>query len=140
MKDLFELFDRVSSLETIQVPVQLLTFHNYDSLSAGISAAGSPLIAVINRNLLIRRFDISAYVATTNNGSNYWTFSLKKADGTTITTLNTSAISANTWSLISGTGLSASVTSSTIAVMVAVSKTGSPGNLNLSALVECIRN
>lgn len=131
---------RLIALETQEKPGQLLEFINYGSLSSNMAAGADVCAASINRALTLRRFDIAVYVATTNNGTNYWTITLKKADGTTLATLTTAAISANTWTVLSSSGLSASLTTATAMVYVQTSKTLSPGNLSLAGpVVECVR-
>ena len=74
------------------------------------------------------------FVATTNNGSNYWTIYLKKLDGTTIASFNTSAASANTWTWYRPSALSEAINSSSDkGYYIEVSKTGSPGAISLYA-------
>lgn len=79
------------------------------------------------------------YVATTNNGSNYWTVGIyRTSDDATITTFNTSAGSANTWTLNTTTTFTiGSVSASAVGIYVKVTKTGTPGDFYLDGpLVE----
>lgn len=73
------------------------------------------------------------YVATTNNGSNYWSITIDaKPSGTTIATLSTASASANTFAAVSSS-LSGTVASSDKMLRVVLTKVGSPGNIYFAA-------
>lgn len=89
-----------------------------------------PFAVTIARAMTIRSWHQGVYVATTNNGSNYWTLDLLRwSDLGTLASLNTSAISADTATVLSSTGLSVAVATSYLSLLVRVTKTGSPGGL-----------
>lgn len=70
----------------------------------------------------------SVAVNTTNNGSNYWTLSLRKwSDNIQIASLNTSALTAGTPALLTYSGSEISLTTSMIGVYIRAEKTGTPG-------------
>lgn len=75
------------------------------------------------------RLDADWYVATTNSGSHYWTLDVKNvAESTTHVTLNTSAMSANTWtSQVWTTG--GVIPATDLGLMWILTKTGTPGSV-----------
>lgn len=83
-------------------------------------------------------FRATAYVVTTNNGSNYWDIKLMKLDGasaaTLITTASTSAASANTWTRLKQT-VGALLGTGMDGLEIAMEKTGGPGTMYVSAMV-----
>jgi len=48
---------------------------------------------------------VTVFVATTNNGTNFWTLALQDSAGSTLASLSTAAISANTWTRLSTTSI-----------------------------------
>lgn len=74
---------------------------------------------------------VSVYVATTNNGSNYWTLSLTNSAGTTLATLSTAAIAANTWKRLSTTTITAPASSNVVIVLNATKTAGAPGAISI---------
>jgi len=69
------------------------------------------------------------FVATTNNGSNYWSITIdSKPSGTTIKTLTTASASPNVFTSVSS-ALSGTVASSDTMIRVVLTKVGSPGNI-----------
>ena len=46
---------------------------------------------------------VTVFVVTTNNGTNFWTLTLRDTAGSILATLSTSAIAANTWTRLSTT-------------------------------------
>lgn len=78
----------------------------------------------------------SSYVATTNDGSNYWTISITATnttfgDDTVLHAFNTSGDSANTWTAHDDVPDS-QTPSSANGIEVVITKSSSPGNINLS--------
>jgi hypothetical protein len=113
-----------------------LSFVNYDSLAYNISANGTPLIATVPRAGTIVSWQQAVKVNTTNNGSNYWTIKLirRLADGTTNVTLglvDSYYMTAGTWYRWDLT-IGASTLATDLFVYVNVTKTGSPGNIDLA--------
>lgn len=85
------------------------------------------------RSIRLVRLDLAVYVATTNNGSDYWTLDFKNvAESTTHATLNTSAASANTWTGLSWT-TGATIANTDVGLMWIATKTGAPGVPTMAA-------
>lgn len=85
------------------------------------------------RDVTIKQWTMNTYVGTTNNGSNYWQFDLKRlSDSALIDSWNTSSWSAGTWGR-SARALSSAITASShLGVYVDIIKVGSPGS------VQCV--
>lgn len=87
------------------------------------------VITPIERACTLKQWTINLYVPTTNNGSNYWTFTLKRLDTNgTVDSFNTSALPASTWTRIARTP-NAAITTGMAGLYVDITKTGSPGTL-----------
>lgn len=71
---------------------------------------------------------VSVFVATTNNGSNYWTLELISTAGAVLATLTTSVASVATWTRLTTSTITAPG-SSNVVVSLRASVTGAPGNL-----------
>lgn len=110
-------------------PSGWLPFVTYGLDPENQSGTGTTCAITVSRAFTIRSWTQAVYVDTTNNGSNYWSFELKRvSDFTTIKTLNTSALSPDTWTVISDTAMALAVPKTYLGLYVHVSKTGSPGN------------
>lgn len=97
------------------------------------SATSYPYMVTVDRSITFVKWTQAFHVATTNDGSNYWTIRLFQKDGSTIKSINTSAVAADTWAQIASTTFTiASVTTTDQVVGVEVAKTGAPGALSLS--------
>ncbi len=109
-------------------------FVSSDVLASGISSNGvSPFSASVPRALTLTNWAQTAYVATTNNGSNYWKIALYRypsSGGVKLLELDTSSMSASTWTVLSGE-VNAAVLATDLLIYINVTKTGSPGNLSL---------
>lgn len=79
-------------------------------------------------NLQIVVFRLSAFVVTTNNGTNYWTITLRDDASAILATLDTSAIAANTWSRLATTIITQPASANTI-LTVRPTATLTPGAL-----------
>lgn len=118
----------------------IMTYATYKLMSWGPFSVGEspitthgyyPAIASIGESLTLVKWVQACYVATTNNGSNYWTLRLANAPGTVIHDINTSTISPDSWTSL------AAVTSFTIGTVSVtdkilsfqVLKTGTPGGI-----------
>ncbi|NIP97657.1 MAG: hypothetical protein GWO24_31190 [Akkermansiaceae bacterium] len=113
-------------------PSGWLPFTTKDYLPSNHSTSPANLFSgTIPRTMTIRSWFQGVYVATTNDGSNYWTIALVENDLTSIASLDTSGMSAGAWSVLSEAGIDTEVGASDVALMVRVTKTGSPGNLYL---------
>lgn len=89
----------------------------------------------------ITRITMSTYVATTNNGSNYWNVALQGVNDaftafTVISTANTSAQSANTFVRSAPTASDPQLASGRAALRLGLTKTGSPGDLRIMLSVH----
>jgi len=117
---------------------QWLTLAAYTQLSPFSAGTEVPFMTTIPRSGAIRRVCVAAFVATTNTGSAYWNITLKTASGNVVT-VNTSAIAANTWTVLSADygamAFSDVVQSTDKYFQIAVTKTGTPGNLSLASPV-----
>lgn len=105
----------------------------YEALPYQQTASPSRLYAAtLDRDGTLRSWVQAVRVATTNDGSNYWTLDLLRLDtGATLATLTTSAIAANTDTTLSALGLDVALTASMLAVQIRATKTGTPGAVSL---------
>ena len=84
-------------------------------------------------------FSVSVFVATTNNGTNYWTIDLiEQPSGTVIATVNTSAATAATWTRLNDTSVTQPA-STCASLTCSATKTLAPGNLFLIPSVAVLR-
>jgi hypothetical protein len=109
-----------------------LPFGVYRAISP-LSVDSDPYSVTVDRTISFVKWSQFVYVATTNDGSNYWTIRLlKQSDNSVINSISTAAISANTNTVITDTTFSiASVGASDYGIYMNAVKTGSPGNLYL---------
>ncbi len=119
----------VGTLSALTAASGFLSFGSYDRLSANMTAAGFPFSASIGRTMTIRDWYQALFVATTNNGSHYWTIRLERLDGTILSSIATNALSPNVWYLRSDTAVDAVVNTGHISLFTRILKTGSPGGL-----------
>lgn len=111
-----------------------LPFATYEALPFNASTVSAYYSASLTRPCTVRTWHQAVYVATTNDGSNYWDLQLRELPGTSgLASLNTSAISPDTWSELSDTSVDLALTASYYAVYIRGVKVGSPGNLYLPA-------
>lgn len=90
-----------------------------------------PFSVTISRSMTLRSWHQTAYVATTNNGSNYWTIKLYNEAGTEKAALSTASMSAGAWTTLSLTGQTTSLSTSDKGLFARCDKVGSPGPLYL---------
>jgi hypothetical protein len=125
----------LDQLRTIEQEGIWLPFSTYDVLPSNQS--GSSVAAyscTVPRDLTVVSWYQAIYIVTTNDGSNYWTVSLKRlSDHVTIASFDTSAMSPGTWARNSETGLGLAITTSHLGLYIHMAKTGSPGNWYLMA-------
>jgi hypothetical protein len=92
-----------------------------------VSAAGIVIVGSIAGSPSYTRYveaiQLSTYVDTTNNGSNFWTLSVLNQAGTTLASTSTAGQAANTYVTTDLAVLS----STTQSLRLAVAKTGAPG-------------
>jgi hypothetical protein len=102
-----------------------------NTTAANISAGAIIYTSTIGASQTIKRYHQGIYVVTTNNGSNYWTIILRRADTlAALISLSTAASAANTILTLSSVG-DVAITTGMLNVYVEVAKVGSPGNLYL---------
>lgn len=104
------------------------------------SASGTRFYAGLPRATVTpRRLRVWAFVATTNNGANFWTIDAQNSAGTSIASVTTGGgtpIAADTWTLIQDTTMSsATLTATTDKILqIVLTKTGAPGNLSITPM------
>jgi hypothetical protein len=110
----------------------ILPFGSYNLLQAGRTVTSYDAVT-LPFDCTINSFHCTLQVATTNDGSHYWTATLYRRDGTALGSFDTSGIAADTWARLEDTSLSNNVlTAAThLALYITWSKTGSPGALRL---------
>jgi len=142
IKRLTALEHDVERLGTIDNHLTFLPVGIYTHAPFPFAASGSayaPWTVTIPRAGRIVSFILGFYVGTTNNATNYWTFTLREAiSATTVVTMNTSASSANTWTRLAPT-TSYDVTTSLVALEIVARSTLAPGNLWMSAPIIAMR-
>ena len=109
-----------------------LPFGVYISI-APFTTSSNPYAATVDRTLTFVKWGQAIHVATTNDATNYWTIYLRRlSDAADITTLVTSSMSADTWTLLTTTSFTiTSVGTTGMGVYVVCQKTNSPGALYL---------
>lgn len=126
--------DFASDVDVQGIPTSWLPFTIHTAGVPPWSADGAAYACTIGHAMILDRWVQAAYVATTNNGSHYWTIRLRKLDGTTdtiIKSFDTSAQSADTWFTNTETDSDTLVATEEV-VYIQVVKTGSPGDLYLA--------
>ena len=86
----------------------------------------------------ILAFYCTLRVATTNNGTNFWTIILIDNAGSTLASFSTSAIAANTWTRFSDTSVTQTLTTNPVLSIVATA-TLSPGAIFIAPAVALLR-
>jgi hypothetical protein len=112
-----------------------LPFGVFTHISPITVSGSNPYTASVNAAMTFIKWTNAANVATTNNGSNYWTLDLRKTDGATdsiVATMTTSALTAGTWGKVSTTTFSpTSITTAQHLLYINVTTTGAPGALSM---------
>lgn len=127
-----DLMRRIARLEAIEKPFRMAPIAPYSYLPYNLSTGGYQLFGcTLPEGSVIKRWMQDSYVATTNNGSNYWTFDLKVETGTAMATITTAADTAGVWTPHEGTidPAYASFGSGKDWLNLSITKVGSPGNL-----------
>lgn len=112
-----------------------IVLSSYTVLSPVAATPSSIGLQTIPRDCTLLKWAHSVFVATTNNGTNYWTVSLQisvAAVNTTIASFTTAADSVGTWNRHVATSFTTSVltANSHLYLHVTAAKTGTPGNLS----------
>jgi len=105
-------------------------------------ASGETHYSTVMDAYRILRWVQGVYVVTTNNASNYWTITLRRIDGVTVTDIDsftTAAFSPDTWNKRDSGALAHDVASTIEMVNVIVIKTGSPGSIYVGGPAVYVR-
>lgn len=97
-------------------------------LASSGTAAGD---LALPQDVTVQVWQPSAFVVTTNSGVNYWSLALTDSAGTTIATVTTAAIAANTWARLSTTTIASQPAAGAPGLTVRATATGSPGAIYL---------
>ena len=121
--------DYAPSVHSHTLLVNYLPFAAYLHSGQLTTSPSYTLACPIDRSLTLLSYGLSLYVFTTNDANNYWNVELLTwPGGTLLNAIDTSGISANTWTSFVDTSFSqAAVTTSDIALMIRCTKAGTPG-------------
>lgn len=124
-----------------------LTIHEYSAVMSTSAATST----VTNANLLtvaqrdnyaidVTRIETSYFVATTNNGTNFWTITHQGQDGTfgtanNISSFDTSGAAANAWGTFDVAPNVTATPANYRHLNISVSKTNAPGQLSILSTV-----
>lgn len=108
----------------IRLPYAQRILNPFPLASSGSAAGDFPQ----SRTVVILAALISVYVATTNNGSNYWTIDVKDLSGTTVASVTTAAIAANVGARLAAASITQPVAGNAL-IFVQATATGSPGSI-----------
>lgn len=129
MRTLNDLEQRIAWLETLETAGYRLPIINRDALPP-FNANGTYFNGIISRTVILKHWAAAVYVATTNNGANYWSIALSIGGVGTIATVNTSAIAANTGVVLADASIAGLTYGTSNAYLnIAFTKTGAPGTL-----------
>lgn len=122
---------RIRKLESREIPWTALGFHSIAGGEGPYNANGDIYRALVSSNTRIYKFYVRAYVATTNDATNFWTIQLNNSTGGNITSILTSSSAPNTWlALETDVFVTRQLVSSTsLFVVVNIQKTGAPGDI-----------
>ena len=132
LTDLQTLRREVERLRVMEIPRPYLPFVAF--AAQPVSATGTLAHATNPRALTVLVYTIALYVSTTNDGTKYWTVALETQDAggaaaaITNATVNTSAIAADTWTVLTAT-VGTAVASSVDLIRVRATKTSTAGDL-----------
>lgn len=117
-------------------PATMITFVPQTALQPFTATNTVFLAGLPKATVTPRRWRLTFYVATTNNGGNYWTITLATA-AATLAVSGTPARAPNTWYTIDVdlSGLSLLTVTASQYLTIAVAKTGAPGALQLHPVV-----
>lgn len=137
LRMLYDTDARLKQTETREVPALWLP---YAQRALNPQAAGAALGDFAQPwPMLPQVFSCSVFVTGTNDGGNYWTIDLRDTTGTTIASVNTSAMAANTWARLSDTSVTQPATTNVELVVVTTITAGAPGTIYVVPGVSAIR-
>lgn len=128
-RQILDLSSRLERLEKIDLPngrspnFAQRVLNPFPLASSGSSAGEFPQFGT---DLTIIVFRVSVFVSTTNNGTNFWTLTLRDDATSVLATLDTSVISANTWTRLATTTIT-QPSSANVILTVRPTATLSPG-------------
>ncbi len=127
----------VEQLRALDSRDLLLPTYNFATLGMVITTDATIAGIVLPRTpIYINRFQINCRVQTTNNGSNYWTFTLvRTSDNANVASVNTSALAASstTYSRLNAS-VGSNIPAGQIGLYINANRTGSPGTLDVIGL------
>lgn len=117
---------RKTDVPGIRLPYAQRVLNPFPLASSGATAGDFPQ----SRAVVVLAFNVNVYVGTPNNGTNYWSVTLANDAGVALATVNTSAISANTWAQLTASSITQpAVTNKDFPIIVTA--TGNPGAIYL---------
>lgn len=111
------------------IPAARLTYSQrilnpFPTASSGGFAGDFPQSGAI----AIISFNVSVFVQTANDGSNFWTIELINTAASTLASITTAAVSVSTWTRLSDTTIT-QPSSSNVALTIKATRTGTAGNI-----------
>lgn len=129
--------DRLEALRKADVPPTFLPYAQRALNSVAATAAIGDFAQPWEAYFLV--FSVTVFVATTNNGTNFWTIDLVDTTGAVIATVNTSAgVTASTWTRLTDTSVTQPL-STNAELSVIATKTLTPGALFAVPSVSVLR-
>lgn len=131
--------ERLKQTETKEVaslylPWTQRVINPFPLASSGGAWGDSPQPWAVN----LLRFTCSVFVNTTNNATNFWTITLVDTAVTTLATLSTSAMAANTFTRLSTTTIT-QPSSSNVDFIILVTATLAPGSIFIVPALALLR-
>lgn len=120
---------RLDHLEALSAPLgrsppyTQRVLNSFPLASSGASAGEFPQFGT---DLQIVVFRAAVFVVTTNNGTNFWTITLRDTAAAVLATLDTSVAAANTWTRLATTTIT-QPGSTNVVLTVRPTATGTPG-------------
>lgn len=120
----------IERLRTIEKRSNVLPFAGYAATGGvGLTANDTMMAVSMSRLLVVLSWTQTIYVATTNDGSNYWTIQIDD-NVTAFASFTTAAIAPNTWSTSNITSFTQPTAAPTSGwILIRCVKTGAPGRL-----------
>lgn len=119
---------------TTEKPGYLLPFIPVTGAQPYAAGADVFMSVVPRASVRFRRLRVAVYVAAPNDNLNYWTITLKADVAGNIATVDTSAVTAATWTIVETTTFAPEFVLDTAEarIVIGIAKTlGAPGNLQM---------
>ena len=135
-RQILDLHDTLESLRKAGVPPLYLPY----APRALNPSAGSATLGEFPQpwSALILAFYVTVFVGAPNDGTNFWAITLTDAAGTTLASVNTSAISANVWTRLVDVTITQPPTTNPILIVTA-NLTLAPGVIYVVPSVALLR-